>query len=247
MLNAQNICNLIISTIRVNSVVPVITVHPVLTEYDSHAILSHRLVAPKTLTVQRDRLFQTVKKYVDPANYEQLLNDLTACLQGDNAFTPPEVKEDTGLLSVLTVSRIQVQDKADSWRSSIRAAGKCLIENGSIHKRYLDTIISQLSYYGPYMVLTDNVILAHAKPEDGVNCLDISLAVFRQPVVFSAVRKAKLVIVLAAEDQEKHLKILQDILTLVSNPDSVESLSICETPAEILARIGRLLAQAEEI
>lgn len=44
LLNAQNICSLIISTIRVNSVVPVITVHPVLTEYDRHAILSHRLV-----------------------------------------------------------------------------------------------------------------------------------------------------------------------------------------------------------
>ena len=246
LLNAQNICNLIISTIRVNSVVPVITVHPVLTEYDRHVILSHRMVAPKTLTVQRDRLFQAIKKYVDPANYEHLLDDLTACLQGDNAFVPPEAKEDTGLLSVLTVSRILVQSKADSWRSSIRAAGKCLVENGSIHKGYLDTIISQINYYGPYMFLTDNVILAHAKPEDGVNCLDLSLAIFRQPVAFSAVRKAKLVIVLAAEDQEKHLKILQDILVLVSNPDSVESLTNCETPADVLACIGRLLTQAEE-
>lgn len=96
------------------------------------------------------------------------------------------------------------------------------------------------------MFLTDDVILAHAKPEDGVNCLDISLAVFRQPVAFSAARKAKLVIVLAAEDQEKHLKILQDILILVSNPDSIKSLTSCKTPAELLTRIGTLLAQAEK-
>ena len=245
LLNAQNICNLIISTIRVNSVVPVITVHPVLTEYDRHAILSHRLVAPKTLTVQRDRIFQAVKKYVPPEQYEHLLTDLTACLQGDDTFSFPEAKDESGLLSVLTVSRILIQEKADSWQNSIRMAGKCLFENRSIHKRYLDTIIAQINYYGPYMFLTDDVILAHAKPEDGVNCLDISLAVFHQPVMFSPVRKAKLVIVLAAEDQEKHLKILQDILILISNPDSIERLTNCETPADLLTRIGTLLAQAE--
>lgn len=246
LLNAQNICNLIVSTIKVNSVVPVITVHPVLTEYDRHAILSHRLVAPKTLTVQRDRLFQVVKKYVDPANYENLLNDLAACLQGGDAFSPAEVKGDTGLLSILDVSRVLVQEKVDSWRNSIRMAGKYLLDNGSIRQSYLDTIISQLNYYGPYMFLTDDVILAHAKPEDGVNCLDISLAIFRQPVAFSPLRKAKIVIVLAAEDQEKHLKILQDILVLVSTSDSIESLTACESPAAVLACIGRLLAQADE-
>lgn len=63
--------------------------------------------------------------------------------------------------------------------------------------------------------------LAQARPEDGVNCLDLSLTVFREPVVFSEYRWAKLVLVLAAEDQEKHLKILQDLLTLLSQPGAV--------------------------
>lgn len=246
LLNAQELCNLIVSTIKVNSVVPSITVHPVLTEYDRHAILSHRLVAPKTLTVQRERIFNAVKKYVDPADYESLLSDLTACLQGADSLIPAEAKQDTGLLSVLTVSRILIQEKAASWRDSIRTAGGPLLENGSITRGYLDTIIAQLSYYGPYMFLTDDVILAHAKPEDGVNCLDISLAVFRQPVAFSGQRRARLVIVLAAEDQEKHLRILQDILVLAANAASVESVAASETPADALTRIGRLLAQAEE-
>ena len=43
-----------------------------------------------------------------------------------------------------------------------------------------------------------------------------------------------------------HLSFLDDILILVSNPDSIESIANCETPAEILTHIDRLLAQAEE-
>ena len=125
-------------------------------------------------------------------------------------------------------------------------AGQCLLDYHSIESRYLGTIISQLQYYGPYMFLTEDVILAHAKPEDGVNCLDISFAAFQTPVAFSELRKAKLVIILAAEDQEKHLRILQDILELISDPDSVERLAACETPAAFLALAGRLLAEQEE-
>lgn len=97
------------------------------------------------------------------------------------------------------------------------------------------------------MFLTEDVILAHARPEDGVNCLDISFAAFQTPVVFSEARKAKLVILLAAVDQEKHLKILQDILELIGDPGSVDRLTACETPAEFLALVGRLLAEQEEI
>ena len=95
------------------------------------------------------------------------------------------------------------------------------------------------------MFLTDHVILAHAKPESGVNCLDIAFATFQNPVVFTETRKAKIVIVLAAEDQEKHLKILQDILTLISAPDSIEVLASGETPPETLSLIGKLLTRTD--
>ena len=246
MRNVQNICNLIISTIRVNSVVPVITVHPVLTEFDRYAILSHKLVAPKLLTVQRDRIFQVVKKYVDPANYDRLLGELTACLQGGQISEADEYRADSGLLSILDASRVAVFPQAESWRNSIRLAGKPLLDNGSIQAEYLDTIISQIEYYGPYMFLTDDVILAHAKPENGVNRLDISIAAFHTPVIFTERRKAKLVIVLAAEDQEKHLKILQDILVLVSSQQSVDALAVSQLPSVLLSGIRRLLKNQSE-
>ena len=241
LLNAQDICDLIISTVKINSVVPSITVHPILTEFDRKSILNHRLIAPKNVEIQRNRLFQVVKKYVNPQDYENLLQDLTAYVQGDIQKIQIDTEYECDLLGLLDESRIRIFPDECFWQSSIRIAGQCLLNNRSIEKRYIETIITQLQYYGPYMFLTEDVILAHAKPEDGVNCLDFSIAVFQKPVVFSEYRKAKLVLMLAAEDQEKHLHILQDILMLISDPETVDALTACNTEHELLALIRQKL------
>ncbi len=239
--NVQDICDLIISTVKISSVVPSITVHPVLTEFDRKSILTHRLVAPRNVSLQRKQIFQVVRPYVKPEDYDALLQDLTVYMQTERDEPQIEAAEDYDLLSILDDSRIHVITEQCQWQQSIRMTGKCLISNSSIQKEYLETIISQLHYYGPYMFLTDDVILAHAKPEDGVNCLDISLGIFRTPVKFSEHRQARLVIVLAAEDQEKHLKILQDILKIVSDSEGMEQLCQCSTASEVILILQQLL------
>lgn len=241
LMNVQDICDLVITTVKVNSIVPSIVVHPILTELDRRNILNHKLIAPRQMEIRRDQIFQVVKKYVEPENYEALQSDLIAYLQGGLQEFQMEDKLELGLCKILDVYRIQIVSEKCVWQQSIRLAGQCLIESNSIEQRYLDTIISQLQYYGPYMFLTDKVLLAHATPEDGVNTLDISLTIFREPVVFSAERKARLIIVLAAEDQEKHLKILQDILELVSHLDSLDMFDGCSSSKEVLETICEVM------
>ena len=242
MVNIQNICDLVISTVKINTVVPVITVHPILTEFDRSSILNHRVVLPKNVTARREQMFRVIKKYVRPEDHEDLRKDLTAFIQGSMEYLEGAETQENDLMSILDVSRIHIYEKADSWQDSIRMAGRCLLDYKSIEKNYLNTIVSQLQYYGPYMFLTRDVILAHAKPEDGVNCLDLSLAVFREPVVYSELRQAKVVMVLAAEDQEKHLKILQDILQLLSGTDFISRIEGCGSAAEIYYLMKELLA-----
>lgn len=224
LMNVQDICDLIITTVKFDSVVPDIVVHPVLTELDRRNILNHKLIAPRKIAIKRDQIFQVVKKYVDPQDFEALKNDISAYLQGGMQEFNIEDKLELGLCKLLDVYRVHVIYEKCIWQQSIRIASQCLVDSKSVEQRYLDTIISQLQYYGPYMFLTDNVILAHAKPEDGVNTLDISIAVFKEPVVFLQDKKASLIIVLAAQDQERHLRILQDILELISNQKALDML-----------------------
>lgn len=243
LINAQNICDLIISTVKINSIVPSITVHPVLTELDRRSILNHRLVAPRNVEIQKERLFQVVKKYVNPADYLNLLKDLTVYIQRDMQHDVLGEEEEYNLLSILDESRICIFPDRCSWQNSIRIAGRCLLDNRSIEPKYLDTMIAQLQYYGPYMFLTENVLLAHAKPEDGVNCLDVSMAFFRESVWFSDSKKAKIIWVLAAEDQEKHLKILQDILTLTGDSKFLSDIENAKSSADILVQIKSVLSK----
>lgn len=243
LINAQNICDLIISTVKINSIVPSITVHPILTELDRRSILNHRLVAPKNVEIQKERLFQVIKKYVNPEDYPDLLKELTAYIQGDMQHGVSAGEEEYNLLSILDESRICTFPDRCGWQNSIRIAGRCLLDNRSIEPKYLDTMITQLQYYGPYMFLTEDVLLAHAKPEDGVNCLDVSMAVFREPVWFSDSRKAKIIWVLAAEDQEKHLKILQDILTLTGDSRFLSEIENAESSTDILTQIRSVLSE----
>lgn len=243
LINAQNICDLIISTVKINSIVPSITVHPVLTELDRRSILNHRLVAPRNVEIQKERLFQIVKKYVNPADYPNLLKDLTVYIQRDMQHDVLGEEEEYNLLSILDESRICIFPDRCSWQNSVRIAGRCLLDNRSIEPKYLDTMIAQLQYYGPYMFLTENVLLAHAKPEDGVNCLDVSMAFFRESVWFSDSKKAKIIWVLAAEDQEKHLKILQDILTLTGDSKFLSDIENAKSSTDILVQIKSVLSE----
>lgn len=243
LINAQNICDLIISTVKINSIVPSITVHPVLTELDRRSILNHRLVAPRNVEIQKERLFQIVKKYVNPADYPNLLKDLTVYIQRDMQHNVLGEEEEYNLLSILDESRICIFPDRCSWQNSVRIAGRCLLDNRSIEPKYLDTMITQLQYYGPYMFLTENVLLAHAKPEDGVNCLDVSMALFRESVWFSDSKKAKIIWVLAAEDQEKHLKILQDILTLTGDSKFLSDIENAKSSTDILVQIKSVLSE----
>jgi len=246
LINVQNVCDLIISTVKIKSVVPVITVHPVLTEFDRKAILNHRRVAPNRIVLQQKQLFQIVSKYVPKEHHQALREDLMRYLEGNGTGSRDNPAEEYDLLSLLDLSRIRICRGNYTWQSCVRESGRSLIENHSIEKKYLDVIISQLQYYGPYMFLTDDILLAHAKPEDGVNCLDLSLTVFDAPPVFSESRQAKIVFLLAAEDQEKHLRILKDLLKLVSEENFADLIAGCASEEDVYAVVRKVLDEADE-
>lgn len=238
--NAQDICDLVISTVKIKSVLPVIVVNAILTDEDRKNILNHQLVYNRQKNKISDTIFDTVKKYVDKSQYENLKKDIIQCLQGQaECLDIGLVDKKNGILERLNLSKIIFSARELYWQESIYMAGKCLVQNGSIEERYLDTIISQTMYYGPYMFITEDIMLAHAKPEDGVVTMDISMAIFEKPVAFPKGKHAKIIFLLAAEDQEKHLKSLNDILKIAES--DIAQLVQAETGEQILKRLGEIL------
>ena len=142
-----------------------------------------------------------------------------------NVLTESIVSErDRGIVEILDASKIRIYEDGMKWTDAIYRAGEPLLQNGSIIEHYLDSIISQTMYYGPYMFITDDICLAHAKPEDGVNRIDVALSLFRQGIPFPGGKTARAIIVLSAENNEKHLRVLNDLLTFAEDRENLQAL-----------------------
>ena len=76
LMNPQDICDIIVSSVKLKTVVPVIVVNPILNDFDRRNILNHPLIRSRFGFVDIEALFQLVKKYVPSEHYKELRNDL---------------------------------------------------------------------------------------------------------------------------------------------------------------------------
>ena len=151
------------------------------------------------------------------------------------------IDKDRGLTSFLTSSCIQVFKQAWEWEEAIKTAGAPLVSQGQVTPGYLEKIILQTKDKGNYMIVTDGIFLAHARPEDGVNQLGIALAVYQNPVDFSG-DMVQQVWVLAAENQESHLQILKDLFEVMRDEDLVKNI-LSAPDAEAVQKLIRAKVQ----
>jgi transcriptional antiterminator/mannitol/fructose-specific phosphotransferase system IIA component len=232
--NAQNKCDIIISTVKMKSVVPVIRVHPILTKQDREAILNHPRIKNSHVQLNVSRMFQEIKPYIEPKNWDTVKEIIETFLFDGSIKGVSLMKEEKkALLDLLTEDKIRIKEDTGGWIPTLWEAGEVLLDYGSIEKSYLENIISQIQFYGPYMFITPRVILAHAKPEDGVNHLDATMMICKEEIAFSDFHKANIIIILATEDQEKHLKILKDIADIFSIQNRIDELVQCNSPKEV--------------
>ena len=234
-------CDLIISTAPIRSMVPVIVVNPILTAEDRRYILNHRLVQRFWNGDLSDIIFNAICKFVDKSHHVEVKQEIKRCLRGNNDNFEDNDDSQLGVLDCLTVDKIEIAEEIMSWMDAIYFAGESLIRHGSIVEKYLDTIISQTMYYGAYMFINNDVMIAHAKPQDGVNRVDLSLTIFKTPIPFSEKRIAKLIFILSAEDNEKHLKIMNDLFTIAQDDNNIEKITTAASPEEVIMILKELL------
>lgn len=242
--NVQATCDLIVSTVKLKSVVPVIQVHPILTGRDKETLVRHLTLKNRVETIHSHEIFSIVKRYIAEENHEKVQKLIEDYLQnGENVHFIEANHHRKSLLEILEKSKVEIHQNMYRWTQSLWETGDYLMESGSIKSSYIESIISQLRYYGPYMFIGPRVILAHSKPESGVNQLDCAIHFFKHPVAFSETDKASVVVMLAAEDQESHLKILHDIMTIFEEDEIIDNLLAFQHVEEIIKAFEKILDQ----
>lgn len=130
--------------------------------------------------------------------------------------------------SVLKDSNILLQQKVANWEESIQRVSEPLLKESVIEERYVEAMIDSVKKYGAYIVIGKHLALAHARPEDGVNKLGISVATLAEPIVFGNEDNdpVKIIFCLAAVDSYSHLTIMRKLIELVNDEEKIEQLCV---------------------
>lgn len=223
----------IISTIELKDLSNVVVINPILKNNDL-AIIGNMLFSneyqDKKISVSN--IIEAFKKYGSIKNESELTSELyslyfkTRLYKGGN----PMLKE------LITVDKIKIIEKIESWEEAIRLVSKPLLDEGTIEPRYIDAMIDGVNEFGPYIVLVDCFALAHSRPDQGVNELSMSLLKVNKAFDMKG-KEVKVVIVLAATDNKKHLRALSSITELFTEKKDIERLMETDSVDTILELI----------
>ncbi|HCN60441.1 MULTISPECIES: PTS sugar transporter subunit IIA [Mammaliicoccus] len=139
------------------------------------------------------------------------------------------------MTQIIKEEHIQLKDKVANWEESIQIAAAPLLQEDYFNKDYVDSMIKSVHDMGPYIVIAPEIAIAHARPNENVNKVGLSLLKLDEHINFSDNSHfASLVFVLSAIDNEAHLEILKKLATILSDKETVQSLVLAKNKSEII-------------
>ncbi|MCA1010624.1 BglG family transcription antiterminator [Halobacillus halophilus] len=186
-----------------------------------------------------DHMLEVIERYATIHQKNELKHELIHILEQNTPGTK-EIQKPM-LNDLLTKNTIQLKDQVSGWEEAIKTAAQPLIDQESIHEEYVQAMIDTVHELGPYVVIAPGIAIPHARPEAGVEQLGMSFLRLKEPVYFSEKEKhrAQLVIVLAAIDNQTHLKALAQLTELLSNEDNVDKLIAADDKEAVLEIINQ--------
>ena len=136
-------------------------------------------------------------------------------------------KENLPLLEdLITKENYQYSAEKLDWKDAIRLAASPLLKANKITLNYPEAMIAKVEEFGPFINLGKGIAIPHARPEDGVNEVGMSMLVLENPTYLlnDSNQEIRLLICIAAVDNETHLKALAHLTTILRDNDSVQAL-----------------------
>jgi ascorbate PTS system EIIA or EIIAB component len=154
----------------------------------------------------------------------------------------------TSLSELLSPEAIWIGADASNWRAAVRAAGDRLVESGATGPAYTDEMIAAVEELGPYMVIAPGIALAHSRPSPAVLRAGVSLVTLRHPVPFGHRQNdpVRLVVGLAAPDEEGHVTALATLAEFLADGTRLEELIQAVSP-DAVRRMVRTFEREQEL
>ncbi|WP_244871498.1 PTS sugar transporter subunit IIA [Orenia marismortui] len=143
------------------------------------------------------------------------------------------------LLELLSQERIATKVRAENWRDLTRKTGNMLLKDDLIKSEYIDAMIKSIEVNGPYIVIAKGVAILHARPEDGVKDLGMSLVTLDTPVEFGHETNdpVKIAFAFCALDRDRHLGALSELMRVLMRENAVDQIFDKTTSLEVFKYI----------
>lgn len=119
---------------------------------------------------------------------------------------------------------VQIVDSVDSWESAIRLVAEPLILDKVITENYREQMIRNVEKLGPYIVISQDVAIPHARPEDGAFESAISILKLKERISFGNDKKVNTIIALASSNDDDHIETLKFISITLSDKERYDRL-----------------------
>ncbi len=142
---------------------------------------------------------------------------------------------------ILNKSLVKTNVKVNDWIQAVRIAGDLLIKNDLAEARFVDAMINIVKEKGPYIVISKNLAIPHARPEDGAKKIGISVVTLEKPVKFGHKQNdpVKVIIALTSIDEKSHIELISHLARVLSNKQNFEKLKTANNENEIVKILGK--------
>ena len=204
----------IVSTIDLDTNIPWIKVNAILEKEDKAKTASMISMNVETYQLNGENLnglFSILGKYVNEGQMENLRRDIYEYFRNGHYVVETKENDQLRLKDILTIDNVIRVNKNIVWKEAIRIASEPLLITKSITSKYVQAMIDLVEEHGAYIVLKNKIAIAHAKPEEGANRLNVSLLINRKKIYFDEKIGVHFLFVLSSPNPKAHLQILKDI------------------------------------
>ena len=135
---------------------------------------------------------------------------------------------------IIETRNIRLQVHAEDWEEALRLSGGLLVDSGYITEKYIQMTIDGVKELGPYIVIGPGLALGHSRPDPSVLRTGISLITLDQELDFgSELGPVRVVMTLAATDNNSHMDKLQVVAGLLSQEENMEKICAARDAAQV--------------
>ncbi|AEB30184.1 transcriptional regulator MtlR [Carnobacterium sp. 17-4] len=198
-------------------------------------------VGIQNLDIQK--LIKAIEQHATIENRKELYESISNILYE----TDRNYEGGKNLTELLQEDLIKFTNKKMEWQEAISIAADPLLKEGYINGNYINAMISMVKKMGAYIVLAPKVAVPHARPEEGVAKLGVSLLHLDQPVDFNMDseydedKEVKLIFILAAVDSTGHLKALKQLSKILEDEENITELIDATNARELFNKINEIL------